>query len=259
MSSGTDWRKVFRDARRWASGYLRASCSIPWQEEQELLSTLLALLAHKEEQGRLPADNLLRPFVIGVTKKLLYAFWRKQHRDKLVPLDDVREPLVAGSQESRAILNQQKRLLWEAIQTLRPTDKDVFLAVVMDELSFDQIHQRLGCSKSTAWSRLRSAHKCLHLPLGRACIDGEVIDEAGKTVKDCTVCLSDNGDPPHQTFGSGRFFFEWLEPGVYKLHVEAPGYLNTDMTLTAVAGCSPAPIILVSAKQPITGGSANDA
>jgi RNA polymerase sigma-70 factor (ECF subfamily) len=78
------------------------------------------------------------------------AFAHRQRRDvaKTVPLDDHVETLVADvqSEVSRLHLKEETRRLEKAMEALDPLQRDVILLRKYEELSFQEIAERLGRS-----------------------------------------------------------------------------------------------------------------
>ncbi len=73
---------------------------------------------------------------------------------------DIRDPAAAPPDE-RAMLDEQQRAVWEAVQALSPKLREVAILRYYGGLAYAEIGQVLDVPPKTAESRMRLAHKAL--------------------------------------------------------------------------------------------------
>jgi RNA polymerase sigma-70 factor, ECF subfamily len=106
------------------------------------------------------ADQL-RPFVFAVARNVLRRGWRRNTRAS------VRQPLIEAPQDIRPTpdvlleANDEQARLMEAVQSLDPATRDVFLLRFVEELSIAEVAAAVGEPLGTVKSRLHRGRKQL--------------------------------------------------------------------------------------------------
>ena len=80
--------------------------------------------------------------------------------DDLIQIKDERESI-----ESALIRKQRQKKIMEAIDALKPKFKEVIIMYEMQEMSYEQISEKLNCPVGTIRSRLFNARKELSIAL----------------------------------------------------------------------------------------------
>lgn len=126
--------------------YFRAS--VGDDAASDLLHEAFARVANTPKVHQLvePAGYLWR-----VARNLLFERTRKQKRSNviLVPFEEEHEPVSAPMQELELEAAELLRLYEEAVDGLPPKTRRVYLMQRVDELSYREIHERLGISIGT--------------------------------------------------------------------------------------------------------------
>ncbi len=98
-------------------------------------------------------------------KPWLYCFAYRSARDyrgsarvrRVVAKDEILEEDSAPGPEAQAIAQQARRLAMVALDGLTSDERDVFVGMVLDELSAPEMAEILGVPLNTVYSRLRRA------------------------------------------------------------------------------------------------------
>jgi len=61
--------------------------------------------------------------------------------------------------EQQAIINEERRLVWDLIETIEINRRTVLIGCEIMEMSMVEVAQALGIPESTGWSRLQQARK----------------------------------------------------------------------------------------------------
>ena len=77
--------------------------------------------------------------------------------------------MLDNDQDTAALAeqNEQKELVWKAINALKANEKEIILLKDFQELSYKEIAEILGCPLGTVMSRLYNARKSLKEKLER--------------------------------------------------------------------------------------------
>ena len=75
--------------------------------------------------------------------------------------------LRVANPEEQTILNEERRLVWDLIETIEVGRRAVFIGYEIMEVSMKEIAQALGIPMSTAWSQLLQARKEFMVALRR--------------------------------------------------------------------------------------------
>lgn len=122
--------------------------------------------------GRLSNNKKFVPWFYQILRNLCFSHLRKKKIRHASSLDNYGADIAGEAEgdhfdpEVLAERNEIKDRIWEAIGQLEAKHREVIVLRHFNNLSYDEIAERLFCSKGTVMSRLYYARKKLHGALG---------------------------------------------------------------------------------------------
>jgi len=129
--------------------------------EDVLVESLMTAYRHLDQLREVVA---FRPWLAQIARRVC---WQLKKRESLLPLlqlstveDEGREvSSTEPSVEEQAALKQMKELLWEAVRKLPPDYRQVYEMRDLQEVSGEEVAQKLGISLTAMKSRLHRARE----------------------------------------------------------------------------------------------------
>ncbi|MCL2118359.1 MAG: sigma-70 family RNA polymerase sigma factor [Planctomycetaceae bacterium] len=153
--------------------------------EAELLGTMYHVLGNIEDardacqeafvrcwnhKDSLHEIQNIRGWVFRIAYNISFDMCKSVWRKRRQPLGDSKAFLTTADQppDSKMLQTEELRQIREAIQSLEPGERDVFLLRQNGEMSFEQVALTLDIPLGTAKGRMRRAVMKLHGIVGRA-------------------------------------------------------------------------------------------
>jgi RNA polymerase sigma-70 factor (ECF subfamily) len=169
------WKADVQAARR---GDPSAFESLVRSVQRPVYGLALRLLQREAEAAEVAQEALLRayqnlhryddsrPFdlwVLAITRNLCLDLLRRRTKVKTEELEPMKEVLPNGdvSQEDRAIANEERQSLEEAMATLSAEDREVLALYYVQKRTTKEIAQVMGCAPGTIMARLFRAREKL--------------------------------------------------------------------------------------------------
>ncbi|MFZ2056279.1 MAG: RNA polymerase sigma factor [Acidimicrobiales bacterium] len=124
----------------------------------DLVAEVFATLWRRADT--LPAETELRPWLVGVARRVLSNHRRGARRRERLVLIMAAEPQAVGRNEPGS-----ERLV-RALRALPARDREALLLVVWDDLGHEEAAKALGCSRNALDMRLHRARRRLAREIG---------------------------------------------------------------------------------------------
>ena len=170
-----------RDGQAFELLYARhASSLLRWLERAsddrqvalELTAETFAIVLERPDRFTDPGDGDARAWIFGIARNLLRMFWRSARiesaaRRRLGILEETsRFSLDEGRVVDRIDAGRQRTALHRALATLPAGQRAAIELRIVDELSYADIANRLGCPDAVARLRVSRGLACLRRQLG---------------------------------------------------------------------------------------------
>ncbi|HXP84013.1 MAG TPA: RNA polymerase sigma factor [Bryobacteraceae bacterium] len=110
-----------------------------------------------------PARGSLRAFLLGVTRNLVFRYWREEAR--MDPLDEEREWPAPDSGNRSAAMLGVAGLVASAVQSLAPLQREAVVLFEYEGFTLEEIAKLVGADVGTVKSRLHRARERLRRAL----------------------------------------------------------------------------------------------
>ena len=143
--------------------YARSLCGEPWEAEELLQETYKRALAAKRKPVVADADEI-RPWIFTIMRNVWQNERRRMSRSQEILFDDA----VAVRDENAEVAMSRKLLVSEvraAVDSLPAQWREIIVMRDMEDLSYAQIAEVLGCPIGTVMSRLARARGALRQSL----------------------------------------------------------------------------------------------
>lgn len=117
---------------------------------------------------RFRGDSALTTWIYGICRNVAWDVWRKRKRSREQPHGQPPEPPVAETQTPELARREHSQRLHEALQALPESTRMVFVLYEIESMDMADVAAAVGCTPSTAYSRLYSARDRLRRGLTRA-------------------------------------------------------------------------------------------
>jgi RNA polymerase sigma-70 factor (family 1) len=123
---------------------------------EEIIQDIFVAIWQKREQ--LPALTSFRSYLYTIARNRVISYLRSlKTRYKIVELNDTTPGNSQADTDHRVLYSQYYKMVLDAIELLPDRRREVFTLSLEEDLTLDEMAQRLGLSKSTIKQHLYSA------------------------------------------------------------------------------------------------------
>ena len=157
-----DWTEQLSQHQRWLMNVLRSRINNPHVVEDIFQEVSLAVL---RQESRPTDPDKVAPWLYRLAVRHVINFHRKTGRRKRLQERVQHEALVTEQHEPNALhwllQDEQKKLVTEALQQLRPQDREILSLKYAENWTYQQLSDHLGATTGTIEYRLIRARKRL--------------------------------------------------------------------------------------------------
>ncbi len=122
--------------------------------------------------GTFAADRHFFTWYYQILRNLCFNYWRdhKRHACPFSEIGDIDlEAIIDAGQSSETLAeqNEMRQAVWQAMDELKPHEREIIILKDFQDLSYQQIAETLNCPIGTVMSRLFTARKALKQKLER--------------------------------------------------------------------------------------------
>lgn len=161
-----DW-KQFEDLFQKHAEAVQAYCLRRARAEDAYDAAAEVFVVAWRKRRRLPDDEQVLPWLYGIAARVLANQRRASKRQAafLHRLLGVGEEIRNGPEE-QVLFNAETREVLDALESLRPIDREIVMLIAWEELTREQAALVLGCSPEAAKKRYQRATRRLERMLG---------------------------------------------------------------------------------------------
>ncbi|MEW5900206.1 MAG: sigma-70 family RNA polymerase sigma factor [Acidobacteriota bacterium] len=156
-AQGLNLDEVVVKYRPVVSFKVRKSLGAQTPDWEDVVNEIITQVIEKVKKGEFRGESSIGTFIYTITSRRIVDFIRQ----KTKVLKGIPEPVPIPDPCDDAESRERARLLAEAIQQLKPKFKEVLDLYYYQELSRDEVAQRLGISPRRVSERINYAQKLL--------------------------------------------------------------------------------------------------
>ncbi|MEO8705196.1 MAG: RNA polymerase sigma factor [Kofleriaceae bacterium] len=156
VALGALFDRFHSDVYRFVAHLVRRDAS-----SAEDLAQMTFLEAHRSAP-RFRGDSTVKTWLFGIATNVVRTHFRKEHRSNAAKANLEAMPAVQPPAPNEALsLEQQRRLLTAAVDSLSPGLREVYVLCVIEEVPGKEAAQILGIREASVYRRLSDARTAL--------------------------------------------------------------------------------------------------